>query len=218
MMRDKVIRILENFLWAGTSALLIAAAHLYIALWWLSLVALAPFLWRTVKATLFDSFILGAFLAISYCFVAFPVHSLFVPSQLLVNLLAFNFLFIFYTVAVNRIGKHIGFNAVFIAALWLPLEYALSHYAGFVGIFALSIGDSSLAYRIASLFGLLMVSFVVVLVNTLILIFVKRVVDVLRSKAIFPVKVVKQAYPPLKEIFVERRWYSFPDVRAPPLQ
>jgi apolipoprotein N-acyltransferase len=223
MMRDKVIRFLESFLCAGTSALLIAAAHLYPvkqampALWWLSLVALTPFLWRAVKASLIDSIVLGAFLALSYCFVAFPVHSLLVSGQFLVKLLAFNLLFVFYAVAVNRIGKHIGFNAIFIAALWLPLEYALSHYAGLGSIFALSITDSSPSYRIASLFGLLMISFVVVLVNTLLLIFFKRVVEALRSKVNYPIRVVKKAYPPFKEILRGRRWFSSPDVRAPPV-
>jgi hypothetical protein len=56
-----------------------------------------------------------------------------------------------------------------------------------------------------------------VLVNTLLLIFFKRVVEALRSKVNYPIRVVKKAYPPFKEILLERRWFSFPDVRAPPV-
>jgi apolipoprotein N-acyltransferase len=223
MMRDKVIRFLESFLCAGTSALLIAAAHLYPvkqampALWWLSLVALTPFLWRAVKASLIDSIILGAFLAFSYCFVAFPTHTFLFSAQFLVKLLAFNLLFVFYAVAVNRMGKHIGFNAIFIAALWLPLEYALSHYAGFCSIFTFSITDSSFGYRIASLFGLLMLSFVVVLINSLILIILKNIAQALLSKALLIVKTNKKTYPSSKVILLPTRWFSFPDMRAPPV-
>jgi hypothetical protein len=51
MMRDKVIRFLENFLWAGGSALLIAVSHRYPKHWFVSLFALIPFLYRVGHET-----------------------------------------------------------------------------------------------------------------------------------------------------------------------
>lgn len=101
--------------------------------------------------------------------------------------------------------------------MWLPLEHALSHYAHLGSIFTFSETDSTLLIRFGSLFGMLMVSFVVVLINSLILIVLKRVIQALRSHATFPAKDDKRPYPPFKEIILERRWYYFPDVRDPPL-
>jgi apolipoprotein N-acyltransferase len=216
-MRDKVIRFLESFLCAGTSALLIVAAHLYPALWWLSLVALAPFLWRAVKVRLSESIILGGLLASAYCFVAFPIGSWATAGAPVFKLLELVILLALYSFAVNRIGKRIGFNAIFISALWLPLEYALSCYAGFGSIFTFSITDSSLGYRIASLFGLLMLSFMVVLVNSLVLMILKHAVQVLLSKSPLIIKADKKTYPPFREILLPTRWFSFPDMRAPPV-
>lgn len=216
MKRGFSIRVLESFLCAGSSALLISFAHLYPEFWFVALFALIPFLWRAIKTSLFESILLGGLLATSYCFVAFPIGSWATPGTFLFKLLGLNVLFVLYAIVVNRIKKHIGFNAIFIAALWLPLEYALSHYAGLGNLFAISANESSLLLRIGSLFGLLMVSFVVVLVNTLILIFFKHVVEALSSKATFPVKDAKRAYLPFKEILLEKRWYYFSAPRAPP--
>jgi hypothetical protein len=62
----------------------------------------------------------------------------------------------------------------------------------------------------------LMVSFAVVLINSLILIFLKRVAQALSSPTTFPAKEDKRIYLPFKEIILQRRWYYFPDLRAPP--
>jgi hypothetical protein len=215
MMRGFIIRLLESFLCAGSSALLISAAHLYSEFWFVSLFALIPFLWRAIRVSLFESIVLGGLLAASYSFVAFRLESWATPGAFLFTLVGLIALFALYGTVVNRIKKHLGFNVIFIAALWLPVEYALSHYAGLGNLFAISANESSLL--LGSLFGMLMISFVIVLINSLILIILRQVAQVLFSRGTLSIPDDKKAYPPFKEIILERRWYYFPDVRAPPL-
>ncbi len=206
-----------NFTCAGSSALLISVAHLYPEFWFVSLFALIPFLWRATLVSLFESIVLGSLLATSYCLVMVPVASWATPDAFLLKLLALNVLFALYGTLVNKMAKHIGFNAIFIAVLWMPLEYALSHYADLGRIFTFSETDSTLLFRIGSLFGMLIISFVVVLMNSLILLVLKRVVQAISSRGTFPITNDKKLYFAFKEIILERRWYDFPDPRAPPL-
>jgi hypothetical protein len=63
----------------------------------------------------------------------------------------------------------------------------------------------------------LMVSFVVVLVNSLILLFLKRVVQALSSSKTFPANDHKRCYLPFREILLQKRWHYFADPRAPPV-
>ncbi len=245
-MRDKGIRLLKSFLCGGTSALLISVAHLHSQFWFVSLFALIPFLWRVIgrescapdqKQITFvrttrvltcamsklqgfrptTDVVLGMMLATCYALVAYPTELWTTPGAFLLKLFALNLIFTAYGLVVNRLKRHLGFNAVFIAALWLPLEYALSHYVGLGSLLALSNADSALVYRIGSLFGVLVISFTVVLINSLILIFLKRVVRALLSIGTHLIKEDRRPYPPFKETILERRWYCFPHVRAPPI-
>ncbi len=219
MMRGFIIRLLESFLCAGSSALLISVAHLYPEFWFVSLFALIPFLWRAIRVSLFESIILGGLLAASYSFVAFRLESWATPGAFLFTLVGLIALFALYGTIVNRIKKHLGFNVIFIAVLWLPVEYALSHYAGLENLFTLSPDKTGLPVllRIGSLFGMLMISFIIVLVNSLILIILRQVAQVVFSRGTLSIPDDKRPYPPFREIILKRRWYYFPDVRAPPV-
>jgi apolipoprotein N-acyltransferase len=206
----------ESFLCAGSSALLISAAHVFPELWFFSLFALVPLLWRAIRGNLLESGILGGMLAVSYAFVAFRIESWASLGNHLIALASLIFLFAIYSALVNRISKHLGFNAIFIAALWLPLEYTMSHWVNPVCIFPVSLNESNLVLRFGSLFGLLMVSFVIVVVNALILISVRRIAQELQSRDSHTIPDHNYAFAPFGKLYLERNWYSFPDVRAPP--
>ncbi len=197
--------------------MLVAVAQLHPEFWYAPLFALIPFLWRVIRAGLPQAIVLGAMLATSYTFVALPAQAWVTPGAFVFKLLGLNLLFALYAIVVNRIGKHIGFNAIFIAVLWLPLEYMLSHYAGLGSLFALSADESGLLVRIGSLFGMLMISFVLVIVNTVILIFLRHVVQALLSGSPLIFKDERKICLGFKEILFERRWYYFPTPRAPPM-
>jgi len=215
--KDSTLQFLEDFLGAGTSALILSWAHIYPAYWFVALFALLPFFWRLTRANLYRSVIIGTILAGCYAFVAFTGEILLSFPTFLFKLFLFSLIFSAFGIAVNRTKRYIGFNAALIAVLWLPLEYFLTHYAHLGSILAFPETDSALLLRIGSLFGILMVSFVVVFVNSLILLFLKHVVQALSSRKVFPAKDHKRLYLPFKEIILEKRWYYFPDPRAPPV-
>lgn len=164
------IRIALAFFSAGTSALLIAVAHLRPEYWFVSLFALVPFLWRAARAGLGEAVFLGAALATSYCLVTASVASWEAVRASLPKLLSLNLLFVLYSVAVNRMACHVGFNAVFVAVFWLPIEWSFNRFAQVGNVFGFAGTSSELVTRISSVFGALMLSFLVVLINSLIVI------------------------------------------------
>ena len=213
------IRFLESFLYAGTSALLISISHLQPQFWFVSLFALVPFLWRAARFGLFESISSGSLLATSYYFVMAGSETFSAPGYFLVNLLIMNILFVLYGIVVNRIAKHIGPNAIFIAFFWLPLEYGLSHFAYLGNLFTFSETGSALLVRISSFFGLLMVSFLVALINSLIFIISEHFLKVSWSRASHPIRVKKEDNPYLvfKDIVTEKRLHHVLSPRAPPV-
>ncbi|MDH3892239.1 MAG: hypothetical protein OEV49_14270 [candidate division Zixibacteria bacterium] len=206
-----------SFLCAGSSALLIAVSHLYPEFWFVSLIALIPFLWRAVSVGLLESILLGVLLAASYCFVSFRLDSWATLGAFLFALGGLVVLFALYGTVVNRIGKYIGINVIFISAVWLPIEYALSHYTGLGSLLAMSAPESGLLFRIGSLFGMLMISFAIVIVNSIILIIIRHIADASLSRGILPSSDAERSLVSFKEIILERRYCIFPAPRAPPL-
>jgi apolipoprotein N-acyltransferase len=211
-----IIYSVERFLWAGSSALLLCLAALYPELRFLLLIALIPFLWDCIVSDGRGALILGVTLALCYTWVTCFTDLWYTPGVFLTRLLLLAAIFSLYGLAVNRLARYVGFNAVFIALLWLPLEYTLEHLTGFQSISSVLVDRSALILRIGSLFGLLTVSFVIVLINALILICFKRVVETLRCKAACASKILKKDYPPFEEILLERFRYFFSDIRSPP--
>jgi hypothetical protein len=102
--KDVCTCILVNFLYAGSSALMISVAHLHPEFWFISLIALIPFLCRVARASIFESVVLGALLAISYCFVTMGAAAWVVPVTFLHNLLGLNVLFILYGITISLLA------------------------------------------------------------------------------------------------------------------
>lgn len=216
--KDHVLPLLEHFLCAGTSALLLSIAHIYPEYWFISLFALVPFLWRLNKVNLVGSVILGIMLAGCYAFVAYTAEILVAPSAFLFNLFCLSLIFSIFGIAVNRLKRFIGFNPVFIAALWLPLEYILAHHTGLGNIFTFSNSGSGFVVRFASLFGFLMLSFGIVLINSLILMFIEHVGQKGFSKSKFKFAKEIKIYLDFEGVIPVKRWYYIPNPRAPPIK
>jgi apolipoprotein N-acyltransferase len=217
--KDLRDRFMMSFLCAGSSALLISAAQLHPEYWFVSLVALIPFLWRVTRASLHESVVLGAVLATSYCLVTVNAAAWGGLGAFLLRLLVLNALFALYGILVNTIASRIGFNAVFTAVFWLPIEYALSRCAHLGGVFSTPEANSSLLVGIGSLFGVLVVSFLVVLVNSLILIVTESLVRALWSRTAFPrtSSADERFYLTFSQWITEKHWYSPIAARAPPV-
>lgn len=210
------VRQVETFLCAGGSAWLIAIAHLRPEFWYISLIALIPFLWRVVRLSLIESLLSGIILSVAYSYVTVPISLWAAPGAYIYELVSLTIVFAVYAAAVNRIGRLIGTNAVFMAALWLPLEYLVNHFGGWGSTFTLVETDSSVVLRLGSMFGALTVSFLVVLVNALVLLLLGRAVRALRSETTRSASQSSLFTFPAELIILDRPDYFFPDRRAPP--
>lgn len=215
---DITLRLLVHFVCAGTSALILSIAHIHPEYWFLSLFALVPFLWRLNRTTLAGSILLGVILAGCYAFVAFTGEALVTPGIFFLNLLLLSLVFSIFGIAVNRVKRYIGFNPVFIAALWLPLEYVLTHYTALGSIFSLSNAGSGFVVRFGSLFGFLMVSFGIVFINSLILVLIEHIGHEAASNTGFTFAEEKKYYLVFETIAPARRQCYFSEPRAPPVR
>lgn len=214
---DLSLRLQVYFLYAGSSALFLSIAHQYPGLWFISMFALVPFLWRVIKETLFGLVLLSVILASCYVFLVYPDKIIVSPSAFLVKFICLNFIFSVFGIGVNRIKRYFGFNPIFVAILWLPLEYGLTHYAGFDTIFASTNSGSDFVLRIASLFGFLIVSFCVILVNSLILMLFEHAYSKGCSNSRLRISKEKLFYWQFEDILPLMYLYHILNPRAPPI-
>jgi len=205
-----------DFLCVGSSAALLSIMRVFPQLWFVSLFALIPFLWRATRAGVGGSIGLGSILAMSYCLVTIPPQDWLTPGTCLPKLAVLNLLFSLYGVLINRMGKHVGINAVGIAACWLPLEYLLTRYAGMDVILSAPPPDATFVIRIGSLFGIMFISFMIILVNALILYIITRIFERLISQP-GHADDHPETIGASREIAVGRHEYAFPNRRAPPV-
>lgn len=215
---DTTLRLSVHFICAGTSALILSIAHIYPEFWFISLFALVPLLWRLKRTTIAGSIALGVILAGCYAFVTSIGEALISPGGFILKLIYLCLVFSIFSICVNLARKYIGFNPIFIAALWLPLEYILTHYIGLEHIFTFSLADSSITIRFTSLFGCLIVSSGIVLINSLILVLIEHISHEAASKTGFKFAEEKKHYLVFEEIVPIKRWYYFIDPRAPPIR
>jgi hypothetical protein len=206
-----------SFLCAAGSAILLSFAHVFGELWFISLFALVPFLWRLCHVSLRGAIALGMMLATFFICATSVSDLIFAPKIFLLKLLSLNVAFAAFGFAINRARKVFGFDPLFIALLWFPLEYILIHYARLGTIFSISNSGSGLIIGFCSLFGILLGSLAIVLGNSLLLLILRYVRRWILSNKEFLIESDKEAYHPFEELIFERHWYYFPAVRAPPL-
>ncbi len=195
---------------------MVSITHLHPKCWPIALVALFPFLWRATRVGPVESLRLGFLLAVCFYVVTAPAALLATPGVLLVRLLGLGAVLAPYALAVNRLERLMGTRAVLLALLWLPFEYASIQWGILDRSFAVPALDSGLPARISSLFGVLMLSFAVILINSLLLIACRHIVKALLSQSTPTDCDRKNVYVLLVVEFIEKAAYFFPDQRAPP--
>ncbi|MEE9555514.1 MAG: hypothetical protein V3W18_14605 [candidate division Zixibacteria bacterium] len=213
---DPLLRFVGIFLPAGTSALLLSIAHFQHKLWFLSLFALVPYLWKLKRTSLQGSIVLGSTFALCFTFVVF-IEGLFTsPALFAIKALALVLIFSIFGIAVNRVKKYIGFYPVFIAALWIPLEYFLIRFAGINGILNFQSLAPGWLIRFGSLFGLLTISFIIILINSAILLLIERARKIRYSVSRLRFPNIAFIFSLLENTGYTRKWYYLPNLRAPP--
>ena len=168
----------DNFLFAGSSALLLLVANLFPNYWYLSFFALVPFLYRIIRLDALGALQLGLFFGFSFFFV-YKLPDLFVAPLLTVLIIALGAaLFALFGWAVARAKEHFGFNPLFVALLWVLFELGLIKITGA----NLPVHPSGLFHGLSVLFGFLAVSFVIVLVNSLLVFAIEKTVSLAKAR------------------------------------
>ncbi len=207
-----------DFLFAGTSALLLHVSNLFPAYWYLSFVALLPFLHRIVKASPVSALRLGFIFGLSFLSVAVLDDLRAAPVPALAKFFSGLALISLFGWLVGWGKEKFGFNPVFVSLLWVGFELGAVR-AGFVSGFLESpkFLASPFFHGMAALFGFLAISFVIVLVNSLLVLAVQKVAALSSSRswsAAEPVTLL-QVYKPGR--FVSQLVYLIPEGRAPPV-
>ena len=206
----------ESFLYAGSSALLLLLAALFPTYWYLSSIALVPFLYRIIRAGLFEALRLGFLLGLAYFSVSSVDLLLIAPLTALLKIFGGTLVFSLFGLAVGLARRKWGFNPFVVALLWVGFEFALIKL-GVVGGFFESVSLSSpFLHGLAALFGFLIVSVVIVLAASLFVLALDKVIKLAgaRSRSVAPGRsswVVDPA-----SYFCFRQVYLVPEGRGPP--
>lgn len=206
----------EDFLFAGTSALLLLAAGLWPSLWYLSFLALVPFLHRVIRAAPRQALRLGFLLGISYFAVSLAGPFYLAPVATLARLTAATLALAGFGWAVGAARKHWGFNPLIPALLWVAFELILIR-AGFAhGLLAeLDVGWGFLS-KAGVLCGFLAISFLIVLFNAVIVLAIETAVSAAQARGtVYPES--KRLWDPyLVPGLVAQRLYLAAESRGPP--
>ena len=119
---------MEDFLYAGSSSLLLSFLNLQFPFSPIYLVALIPYFYRLTQVGTVRSIFLGLTLATSFVMVVFADNLVLAPANLAIQLVFYNIVFVSYGVAVVRARDIFGINPLLLFFLWLPLEYCFRNF------------------------------------------------------------------------------------------
>ncbi len=215
---DRLSLFLRRFLSAGSSALLLATAHLHTNAWPLALFAFVPFLRRVMRESTQGAALTGILLATSYCLTVHTVKLQLAADQFLYSFLLLNAIVATYALAARFLRARIGFNVIFIAALWLPMEFAITQSSVQGPTFLTpSIEGDAILLRIGMLTGTLGACFVVLVINSLLLAILDSLTSLDLASRAWIVMARPIAAEPIDHVVVIDEWYQFPDVKDPPV-
>lgn len=197
---------------------MLAFAHVHPDLWFLAFFALVPFLWHLNMVGGREAPFLGMITATTYvlttCFGDFVAA----PWTVLFKLLSLNLAFAAFSYVISRVRVLLGFNPLAIAVLWVPFGFVLTQYAGIGDIFFVEQVGANLIAGFGSLAGVVLCSAVIILGNSLLLLFArytyKKFLLAGRSQ---PDSVSRFHKPSPVTLHFETRRYGLPGRRAPPI-
>jgi apolipoprotein N-acyltransferase len=206
----------NNVISTVVSSLLLALAYTNSALWYFSLFAFVPFLWRLCHVNLRGAVALGVVMATSFVLISSLYESPYISGKLFFRLFSFNAAFVVFASGVNRAKRSFGFDPLLIALLWFPIEFVLISFAEVGDIFSISKGGSKIVVGFCTLFGFVFGSLVVVLVNSLIIILLKHAEEIIGRDDIFVCRKRKGEFYRYNANKPERNRSTVSEARAPP--
>lgn len=207
----------ESSVFATSSALLLLIASLFDEWWFLSFVALAPFLYRLTRSNAKSAARVGVLFGLAFFAVTFIDSILLSPVTALTKVLIGTATFGLFGWITGFLSCRVGFNPVLIATIWIGLEFALLRlgikHQIFVDAKSLSLPFFN---GLATLFGTAAVSFLIVLLNSLFAVTVDELSSLEKSIDMAP-----GGDPILSGVVTSDHHHSYilalvPEVRGPP--
>jgi apolipoprotein N-acyltransferase len=208
---------IRDFVFSGSSALLLSVARLFPNYWYFSFFALTPFLYRIIQASPRESFRLGFLFGLSFFGVG-AINSLGISTAAsLLKLLSGTALFAIFGWTVGCARQRWGFNPSLVAVLWAGLELGLDKI-GFTGGL---LGETGFCHpflnSLVGLFGLLAASAVIVLLNSFLAFAIIKIIKATRNTLNSASEDERIWFPLSTCNLSTERVYLLPEDRAPPL-
>jgi len=206
----------DSFIFAGISALLLLIANLFPHYWYFSFFALIPFLYKIIKASPRESLRLGLFFGLSF-FSATLIDSLVIsPIPSMLKLISGTVLFALFGWIVGWARQKWGFNPSIVALLWMGLEIGLVKFGFAGGLFGKAEFSHPFLHGMVGLLGFLVVSALIVLVNSLLVLAIVETLELTRLKRTTVQEEEKKwDFFFTRNLFTEKV-YVVPEGRAPP--
>ena len=219
----------RSFLFSGMSALLLAIAALRPEITYLHFVALVPFLYGLLLETgqgarPGNSIRLGFLLGLTYFGVTLADSLLISPVAALFKLAGGATLFAFFGWTVGQTRRRWGFNPLLLASIWVVFELALIRIGlidDILGAQALISGSAQstaavFLYKTAVIFGLLAISFIIVLLNSVFVLAIETIVALAKTPGMALADSDEIGDPILTPGLAAQRLYLAHEGRAPP--
>ncbi len=211
-------RLAEDFLYSGTSALFLLMTNLFPGYWYFSFIALIPVLWKISRASSKECFCLGFLLGLTFLSFCNPETFFSAPISTIVKISCGTILFALWGWAAGLIRQYFGFSPIIVSGLWVFFELALIRLGYISGILASSIPSTPFFLRLATLFGLGIISFIVVLLDSLLIKAIEYAAKTLKARILgFSISEQSWDFAETCRLFSER-FYFIPQLRGPPVQ
>lgn len=209
---------MEDFIPAGSSAALLLIVNLYPDYWFLAFISLVPFIHRFTGTSLAGAIRLGFLFGLAY-FGAYGLNTIFVAVPAIMGkIILGTAMFTLLGAGIGLIRRRIGFNPILIALVWAFTEYILIKLGITVSLFGKIEATLPVFHTLSTLFGLVIVSFIIVLVNSIIFLAVRKVARVTAGgRKFLSTKCLKSWDLRLEWQLPGRLFYFIPEVRGPPL-
>ncbi len=206
----------QDFLWAGSSAFLLLAARLTPGFWYLSVFALFPFLARTYRATASQAMRLGLMFGLAFYAISGADGALVEPLSALARIGAAAVLVSVVAWAAAWSREQWGFNPIIVALLWVALEIGLIRFGIGGSLVTQQVLSIQFFHGLATLFGFLILSFLVVLINSVIIAFVDKALALARARGHGVIKSERQWNLHAIAGLLAQDSYLVPESRGPP--
>ncbi|MGB2769148.1 MAG: hypothetical protein WBC88_05420 [Candidatus Zixiibacteriota bacterium] len=211
------VNLAEDFLYSGASALLLLIANLFPGYWYLSFIALFPFLWKISKACPREALRLGFLLGFIFFTISNLDALLAAPASAVLKILGGTLLFALWGWAVGKAKQLCGFNPIIVSTLWVFFELGLIKLGYTSGFVTHSVPSAPFLLRLLTLFGFAVISSVIVLLNSLLVKAVEYAVKVFKANRSEFRSTQRSLYFTGSVYLRPQKFFLIPHLRAPPM-